>query len=451
MAKRRFGEMIRESKGFEGFQIEGAEKSEDVVLIPINEICCRSTNMYVDKQDAAESLKKSIKNLGLIEPIIVIEIGDYKKQMGDSRKDEIDYLTSMEEKGCKYFISSGHRRFKAFISLALNRDMYPGNQIDYLYSQETADLLHQFYRDRMQGFINGYKEEYKFYMIPCKIEKKLIENEDEFYNQSNTTQRELSNYEVIINTIYQLDRNGILNQYKDNAKKQVIDSLSPRMLNEWIGGFVKDGIIDKREIQKAKSDEEKRELLYLLPFEKISKTKKILAQQISDFIADDSGRNISVNRITETQVMMEQINNLSDLCGYDIMSLVYAGEMNFKEAIELSRIYDDEMFSDKEREKKLKEELYKHLINPLEKAREENHEIFKIKNNGSEEKGNLEYLKLSEISKKGIKELKGKYIEKKPEKVSYTNQELIDFIYAIGRGDVTAAEVIKKIEALNKK
>ena len=451
MAKRRFGEMVRESRGFEGFQIEGSEKSEDVILIPINEICCRSTNMYVDKQDAAESLKKSIKNLGLIEPIIVIEIDEYKKQMGDSRKDEIDYLTSMQEKGCKYFISSGHRRFKAFISLALNRDMYPGNQIDYLYSQETADAIRQFYANRMQGFINGYKDEYRFYMIPCKVEKKLIENEDEFYNQSNTTQRELSNYEVIINTIYQLDRNGLLNQYKDYAKKQVIDSLSPRMLNEWTVGFIKDGTIDRGDVQRAKSDEEKRELLYALPFEKISKTKKILAQKISDFIADDSGRNITAAKIAQTQLMLEQINNLSNLCGYDIMSLVYAGEMNFNEAIELSSIYDNEMFSDKGKEEKLKEELYEHLINPLEKAREENQEIFKIKNSGSEEKGNPEYIKLSEISKKGVKELKGRYVEKKPERVSYTNQELIDFIYAIDRGDVTVADVIKKIEALNKK
>ena len=352
MAKRRFGEMVRESRGFEGFQIEGSEKSEDVILIPINEICCRSTNMYVDKQDAAESLKKSIKNLGLIEPIIVIEIDEYKKQMGDSRKDEIDYLTSMQEKGCKYFISSGHRRFKAFISLALNRDMYPGNQIDYLYSQETADAIRQFYANRMQGFINGYKDEYRFYMIPCKVEKKLIENEDEFYNQSNTTQRELSNYEVIINTIYQLDRNGLLNQYKDYAKKQVIDSLSPRMLNEWTVGFIKDGTIDRGDVQRAKSDEEKRELLYALPFEKISKTKKILAQKISDFIADDSGRNITAAKIAQTQLMLEQINNLSNLCGYDIMSLVYAGEMNFNEAIELSSIYDNEMFSDKGKEEK---------------------------------------------------------------------------------------------------
>ena len=451
MAKRRFGEMVRESRGFEGFEIEGAEKSEDVVLIPINEICCRSTNMYVDKQDAAESLKKSIKNLGLIEPIIVIEINEYKKQMGESRKDETDYLTLMEEKGCKYFISSGHRRFKAFISLALNRDMYPGNQIDYLYSQETADAIHQFYTDRMQGFINGYKEEYRFYMIPCKIEKKLIENEDEFYNQSNTTQRELSNYEVIINTIYQLNRNGTLEQYKDNAKKQVIDSLSPRMLNEWIGGFVKEGNIDRADAQKALSEEEKRELLYLLPFEMIGKTKKILAQQISDFIADDSGRNISANKIVQTQLMMEQVNNLSKLCNYDIMSLVYAGEMNFKEAIDLSSVYDADTLSNEKNKNQLKERLYKCLIDPLEKAREENQKIFKIKNEGSEGDVDCEYIKLSEISKKGVKKLKSEYVEKKPEKVSYTNQELIDFIYAINRGDVTAAEVIKKIEALNRK
>ena len=69
----RFGDLVSKSEGFKGFSNENTT-SKDYVLIPINQICCRSVNMYVDKQDAVESLKNSIKKLGLIEPIIVIEI-----------------------------------------------------------------------------------------------------------------------------------------------------------------------------------------------------------------------------------------------------------------------------------------------------------------------------------------------------------------------------------------
>ena len=223
MAKRTFGDLVLQSKGMEGFQTEGAEVRGDVVQIPINQICCRSVNMYVDKQDAAESLKKSIEKLGLIEPIIVIEIDSYIEKMSEGRKEELEYLTNMKEKGCKYFISSGHRRFKAFISLALNRDMYPGNQINHLYSEEVSKSIKKFYDERMFGFPDGSKKEYDFYLIPCKIEKKLIENEDEFYNQSNTTQRELTNYEVIINTMYQLKRSDKIKVFEENTKSQVIN------------------------------------------------------------------------------------------------------------------------------------------------------------------------------------------------------------------------------------
>ena len=446
MAKRTFGDLVRQSKGMEGFKTGGPEQNDEVVQIPINQICCRSVNMYVDKQDAAESLKKSIEKLGLIEPIIVIEISSYKEKLTDERKEEIDYLTRMEEKGCRYFISSGHRRFKAFISIALNRDMYPGNQIDHLYSEETAKAINEFYDERLNGFPNGFKKEYRFYLIPCKIEKKLIENEDEFYNQSNTTQRELTNYEVIINTLYQLERSGKLDEYEERAKQTVVDGLSSRMLSEWINNFVKKGSLDRKVVSVAESDNDKRELLMTLPFDQISKTKNVLAEEISEYIFSDSGRKIGAAKILQTQNMIEQIDKLSKTIDFDIMNLVYAGEMNFTEAMDLSRI-TEKLTS--QNSKTVKDTVKKILLDPINEAREKNQEIFQLKNNNPENQ-NLSYIKLSDVSKKAVKELKDAVGEKKEKKVSFSNQELIEFIYAIKRGDITAQEVIEKIESLNR-
>ena len=444
----RFGDLVARSEGFKGLSNENTT-SKDYVLIPINQICCRSTNMYVDKQDAVESLKNSIKNLGLIEPIIVIDIAEYKNRTKEKRKEEIDYLTQMEEKGCKYFISSGHRRFKAFISLALNRDMYPGNQMDHLYSEETRKAIEKYYEDRAYGFPDGVLPEYRFYEIPCKIEKKLIENEDSFYNQSNTTQRELTNYEVIINTIYQLDRNGMMRQYEEETKKEIIEKLNSRMLSMWLNDYVKEGDLNKKMVSAADSDEEKRELLMGIPFDRIKKTKAILYSKIAEQIFKDSGRKISVARITETTSMLDQLDKLSKAMGYEIMSLVYAGEMNFSEAIELSKLADRFISEKPAVQERMRSEFNEMLIRPIEEARQKNQET--LDERGKKESEIQSSIRLSDISKNSVRMIRTKYSSKKKEKpVRWSNAELIELIYAIDRGDITSAEAIRKIESLNK-
>ena len=442
--RRKFGDLVRESKGYEGF-LNGETESKDYVLIPINQICCRSVNKYVDKQDGAESLKRSIKSLGLIEPIIVIRIDEYKEKIKDLSEEDLQYLTQMEELGCKYFISSGHRRFKAFISLALKRDMYPGNQIMNLYSEDTASKIQEYYDQRAEGFPDGFKAEYAFYEIPCKIEKRLIENENDFYNQSNSTQRELTNYEIIINAIDSLKTSGQMKEYETAAVNKVVDELSPRKTTEWLNNYVKEGLLEKKQVNSLDNEEQKKELLKTIPVESVGKTKNVIAQLISEYIANDSGRNISPAKIGATVTMLEQIERLQEYINYDLMSYVYAGEMNFNEAFEISRI------TEKLLNEKGKKDVETILINPLETARDKNQEIFKDNENNSQNDKEQEYIKLSDISKKAVKDLKAKYSKKKKEKrLSYTNSELIEFLYAIDRGDMTAREAIQLIEKLNK-
>ena len=283
------------------------------------------------------------------------------------------------------------------------------------------------------------------------IEKKLIENEDSFYNQSNTTQRELTNYEVIINSIYQLNRNGQMRIFEEETKKEVIDNLNSRSLTMWLSDYVKKGDLDKKTVSSLQSDEERRELLMNLPFDKISKTKTVLNQKIIDYIFKDSGRKISTSKIKETTYMLEQLENLSKSVDYDIMSLVYAGEMNFKEAVELSRMSDSFTSDNASKQEKLKEEFKQLLIVPIEEAREKNQMILEDKDQGKEGSDKEDYIKLSEISKECVKKIKSKYSAKKKEKpIRWSNAELIELIYAIDRGDISSSDAIKKIESLNK-
>ena len=202
-------------------------KDIKIVKIPINEICCRFSHCFVVRDSG---MTKSIKNVGLINPIVITRIEEYKALLVDkinelisqtnkhnsidnqiqnkkniqSIKDCINYLQEMEEKGCKYFIVSGHRRFKAYASLALNKNMYYEEGMESLYSQDLkmkiknhtknlkAEAIEYLFDD---GNSKGNKckdgnESYKFYKIPCRIISNLtIEKEAEIHSESNLTQR----------------------------------------------------------------------------------------------------------------------------------------------------------------------------------------------------------------------------------------------------------------------
>ena len=95
--------------------------------------------------------------------------------------------------------------------------------------------------------------------------------------------------------------------FEEETKKEVIDNLNSRSLTMWLSDYVKKGDLDKKTVSSLQSDEERRELLMNLPFDKISKTKTVLNQKIIDYIFKDSGRKISTSKIKETTYMLEQL------------------------------------------------------------------------------------------------------------------------------------------------
>ena len=68
--------------------------------LPLNEICLRAVNKYINNYDEARSLKESIEKDGLIEPITVNEISTFlkSKDIDDLPKDEKEYYEKRDVK-----------------------------------------------------------------------------------------------------------------------------------------------------------------------------------------------------------------------------------------------------------------------------------------------------------------------------------------------------------------
>ena len=121
--------------------------------INVNLICPRFENAYIVDPSKSDSLRKSIKKNGLIQPINVIDIFryieesgygpsyvgcdktdeyldrciEYKNNLSEEEREKLEinpeYRDLMEnlDRHIRYIISSGHRRFYAYISLLLNK------------------------------------------------------------------------------------------------------------------------------------------------------------------------------------------------------------------------------------------------------------------------------------------------------------------------------------------
>ncbi len=181
-----------------GFGGENDIELADIHMLPLKWICPRYSNKYINDPKTTRALAKSIEQNGLIQPIAVVEIEEYLKK--DVDEDERKYLHEMADLyGCKYFISSGHRRFKAALSIALNKDVETQEDIIKFYkSLKTKDL----YEDANNPLISPERQDEldKLY-IPSKILTNLKESDAAVYNDSNLTSRATTTFELLANVL----------------------------------------------------------------------------------------------------------------------------------------------------------------------------------------------------------------------------------------------------------
>lgn len=171
---------------------------KDIFQVPLKDICLRYNNNYINDKKTFSSLKASIENEGLLQPIIITKIDTYLEQ---ANKEEKDYLTTMKNKyKVKYFIMSGHRRFKAYMSLALKKDIFSDEDVIKFYLANFGD---KFYKEYKSTELKGnYEDLNKYLYIPCQItEEVTAEKEMKVYNDTNLTSRPTTNFEFVVNSI----------------------------------------------------------------------------------------------------------------------------------------------------------------------------------------------------------------------------------------------------------
>lgn len=368
-----------------------SETTKPIKLLPVDEICPRFENKYLANEDKSKSLKESIKNVGLIEPINVVQISEYinyiESKSIKERDEEVKYLEQMEREGVKYFVSTGHRRFKAYVSILLGKDVITDSDWENNY-EEIKIKCEDIKKKSLQTLLTGESldVEDKWITIPSIIINGF-EKEKALYNDSNTTQRELTGFEIIVNSIDEIKRSGEWENIVEKVIEERVSEMTDRKVREKINNLIKANLIENPTDSTISN---LRKTLLSVPSKYIQGTDSKLNELIVNYIKENKQRNVSVSNVNYTRKILDRFDK-------EMIQYIFDGLLSFKDAKVILSKYDEVD------------------INSIKKEiRNKNFKVEKI-----------------ESSQKTIK---------------YTSRQLIDLIYDIRNGKKTVEEVIKLIE-----
>jgi len=369
-----------------------AESTSEVRYIAVTSICPRFQNKYINNLDKSQPLKESIAKVGLIEPIKVIPIDKYVSYLSTAQgnhEEELTYLNDMSSKGIKYFITSGHRRFKAYISITLDKDIASDTQ----WAEEYENLkktCEETEKKAFQAILNCEEEpKEKWITIPCIVEEENFAEEATYYNDTNTTQRELTGFEIIVNSIDEMKKSGYWEEMCKNIVSTRVESMTNRKVTEKVNDLTKEGVLERSTTKR--SPEEERELLKGVDYKLIPGTEGMVNNGIVKYIKDNKQREVTASNVDKSRAVLDTFSN-------EMLQTIYDGFLTFKVAKELVGVYND--IDEQATIKEIKEGTFK-----------------------------LEAVK------------------KKSGNVAFTNRQLIDLIYDIRDGKITANKAVKMIEA----
>ena len=356
--------------------------------LPLNEICLRAVNKYINNYDEARSLKESIEKDGLIEPITVNEISVFlkSKDINDLPKDEKEYYENRLNQGFKYFVTTGHRRFRAYCSLALGKDVHTDEEVENFYTAFN-EVLENSRKAEQEG---RFADINKYCSIKCFIAKDNVAQENARYNRSNLDQRRIQDFEIVDNIIDEMTSNGRLYALLEENKIAKIKSMSDRAVKDTLNRIAPE--------KTYATIDEARNTLLELDASLFPGYQSTCNQVISDYIQETKSKKISASSIKQARRVLTTLNR-------DYIKLIYEGYLPYKTSIDLLTIYD----------KIDKDEIYKQIKD-----------------------GTFD-----------IKKEKCKYMEKQPKIVSISNSELIEDIVAVKKGKKTIDEVYNKLKSLN--
>lgn len=321
-----FGEKASKSLGFKALKNDGF-RSDEIKYIPLNQICCRYQNKYISDVDKTKVLMKSIADNGLIEPIVIIDIDNYLKNV-NMNKDERNYLQDKLNNGFKYFISSGHRRYKASCSNVINKVINTDDELDDFY-KEYKDIFESDKKKVEKSFLDGnpIENDSKLYIACNILENDFSElNEASIYNESNTTQREITGFEITVNMIDELKRLNLWNNAIQNIRIKRINEMSERSLKDKAKQLNLPSDMSIGDIRSALIND--HQTSYISGFE------GELNKYIADYIESNTKRIISISNIKQTRMIIERFDKR-------IIDCIFAGQISFKDCKALLAVYND--------------------------------------------------------------------------------------------------------------
>lgn len=197
----------------------------EFLKVPLKEICLRYENYYIDNIKEFKAIRNDIEINGLQQPIVIVDIDKKLASYNDENRDEeYEYLLRHKELGCKYYVSSGHRRFKAYCALYLNKAYVIKDDIETLYRQNLD--------------ASKFNEKYS------EITAKLLTNNDKeeaIYNGTNLTSRSITNFEYVVSCIanetYNLEDRGYLKKVHDDIYDTYGNSINISDISRYVRIF----------------------------------------------------------------------------------------------------------------------------------------------------------------------------------------------------------------------
>lgn len=368
----------------------GLEEKRRIENIAVNRISLRQENKFITKKEALKPLIKSIRDNGLIEPILVCPIGDYlianKCIIKDSfaslndviengkkvQNRMIDYLTANNLEKCdfvpdevldpmtdavkkekiskateplvtqktvadlknslatlseyealyndgfSYFITAGHRRFKAYLSILLDEPVVTDSDWKRVYEEKLKNASKEL-QDSKWFNIPAYT------LTSADITSK---SETTMYSDSNTTQRELTSFEVVVNALDEMKLNGDWERICRETVDEVVDGLSERGTYNLVLKLKK---MDeyKDQLEEVGKDEEKiKSILKSLPIELVPKTENVLNNKLSQYIDSKKKREINPETIKQSRRICSSFDS-------KYMQLIFDEKITLKDAKDL--------------------------------------------------------------------------------------------------------------------
>lgn len=317
----------------------------------LNLICPRAINKYRYDENDFKSLINSIKQNGLFKPITLNRIDKYlnSEEAKNLSQEEYDYYKKNAEEGRIFFVSDGHRRFYAYCSICVNKNITSVEDMEEFYE------LYKVEKEKNEGLgVFDLESANTYLSIKSEIVRDDFWKERRRYNSANLDQRAIIDFEIVDNAIDNMKLERVKDEegnelsrweFESNKiKASVVDSMKDRAIIDLIDRInnsnesiqriknYPDGDKLIKELHSFKNVKDARKILKQLPIEVLPRYKKEQVVAIQEYINNVLSKEISFNSIDKCRQMLNMYPK-------DIISLIYSGILPFRDAKTLLTVY----------------------------------------------------------------------------------------------------------------